>query len=275
MEGAMEFTFRGKSIYYEIHGEGAPLLLLNGIMMTTASWVPFVPAFTKGGMRLILTDLMDQGKSGAYTEGYHIADQAQMIAALLDHLGHEQCAIMGTSYGGAVALSFATQYPNRVSRLMLAATRCYTDPLFKDMCESWLHACHSPQALYTATMPLFYGASFQEAANDWLLSRRKLLEKTAFSSPDFLARFKRLVESILVFDLRDTLDQVTAPTLVLAPEEDLVMMPWEQKRIAQGIKGAHLVTLHKTGHVMFLEKPDLFIPLMMGWFHFPDTIALP
>ncbi|NLW20952.1 MAG: alpha/beta fold hydrolase [Clostridiales bacterium] len=271
----MAYTFRNRPIHYERHGTGPTLLLLNGIMMSTASWAPFVPAFTSAGNSLLLVDLMDQGKSGAFEEGYRIDDQAEMVAGLLDHLNISQAGVMGTSYGGAVALSLSLLHPNKVQRLMLAATRAYTDPLFRVMCESWLHACQSPQALYTATMPLFYGASFQQRAGEWLASRRALLEKTAFASPDFTARFQRLVRSILDFDLRERLGGITAPTLVLAPAEDLVMMPWEQQRIAQGIPGAHLLTLHQTGHVMFLERPELFIPLVMGWFAHPGTIALP
>lgn len=271
----MKFTFEGKQIHYELHGEGKPLLMLNGIMMSTGSWAPFLDALTKDKTQVILLDLMDQGKSDAFDEGYDIKKQADMVAGLLHHLSFTQVDVMGTSYGGAVALSLAVYHKDLVGRLMLAATRARSDRLFKDMCESWLHACHSPQALYTATMPLFYGASFQEREEDWLLGRRRLLEKTAFANPDFLDRFKRLVKSILEHDLAARLHEITAPTLVLAPEEDLVMMPWEQKVIAEGIPGAHLITLHKTGHVMFLERPSLFIPLIKGWFSHPDTIPLP
>lgn len=90
-----------------------------------------------------------------------------------------------------------------------------------------------------------------------------------------MARLKRLVGSFIGFDLRERLGRVTCPTLVIAAEEDLVMMPWEQQRIAQGIPGAHLITLHKTGHVMFLERPGLFVPLMMGWFNHRDMVSLP
>ena len=271
----MSFTFRGRQIHYEIHGEGRPLLLLNGIMMTTASWAPFIGAFTAGGNQVLLLDLMDQGRSGPFPEGYEVSDQAEMVNALLSHLKLDQASVMGTSYGGAVALNLAARYPKRVDRLMLAATRAYTDPLFHDMCESWLRACQSPEALYSATMPLFYGATFQQEQQEWLKRRRMLLEKTAFSSAAFLERFQRLVRSIMTFDLRSRLCDIIAPTLVVAPDEDLVMMPWEQRKIAEGIKGAHLVSLYRTGHVMFLERPELFIPLMMGWFNHRSTVELP
>ena len=83
------------------------------------------------------------------------------------------------------------------------------------------------------------------------------------------------MRSILDYDLTGRLNEISVPTLVLAPEEDLVMFPWENQRIAEGIPGAHLLTLHKTGHVLFLERPSLFIPLALGWFNHPGGIALP
>lgn len=268
----MQFDYRGKAIYYETHGEGRPLMLLNGIMMSTLSWKPFIEAFCRGGNRLILVDLMDQGRSGAFDEGYTMADQADMVLALMDALQLPAVSLMGTSYGGALALQVACKAPARVDRLLLAATRCYSDPLFQGMCESWLHAADaSPQAFYTATMPLFYGASFQESRRDFMEERRALLERGLFKSSDFMARMKRLVQSILHFDLREELQAISCPTLIMEPEEDLVMMPWEQRRMWERIPDAQLITLPKTGHVLFLERPALFTSLMMGWFNHRDT----
>lgn len=267
----MTFSYQGKPIYYEVHGVGRPLLLLNGIMMTCTSWAPFLKAFTNAGSQVILLDLMDQGKSSAFSEGYTIPDQADLASSLLSHLGITGADVLGTSYGGAVALALAIRHPQRVGRLLLAATRAYTDPLFHGMCESWLHALASPKAFYTATIPLFYGATFQEENRVWMADRRKLLEKTVFSNADFMARMQRLILSIMDLDLRDQLKHIACPALVLAPEEDLVMMPWEQQRIREGIPGAELLGLSKTGHVLFQERPGLFIATTMGWFHHPAS----
>lgn len=261
----MEFTYQNRTIHYEEHGSGQPLLLLNGVMMSTASWAPFVQAFSRS-FRLLLLDLMDQGQSDAFPDGYTMKDQARMVSAFLDHLGLNKVLVLGTSYGGALALQLSVDDPGRVKRLLLAATRAYTDPLFRDMCEGWIHATSSPQAFYTATMFLFYGATWQAEQAGWMAERRQLLESTAFSRPDFLARMKRLISSIMAFDLRDRLAEISCPTLVLAPTEDLVMMPWEQERIAKGIPGAELLALPRTGHVLFLERPALFVALTMGWF---------
>lgn len=270
----MIFSFRGKDIYYEIHGQGQPLVLLNGIMMSTESWAPFVKPFSQNH-RLILIDLMDQGRSAAFQEGYGMADQSAMLQAFISHLGLEQVSVLGTSYGGALALQLACDAPERVDRMLLAATRAWTDPLFRDMCESWLHATASPQAFYTATIPLFYGATFQQKMAAWMDERRGLLESTAFANPDFLGRMKRLTRSIMDFDLRKRIPAIQCPTLVMSPEEDLVMMPWENRRIANSIPGAELITLPLTGHVLFLERPALFTALALGWFGQREEVLIP
>ena len=57
-----EFLFKGKKVYYELHGEGEPILVLNGIMMSTESWNAFKPSFSKDNL-LILVDFFDQGRS--------------------------------------------------------------------------------------------------------------------------------------------------------------------------------------------------------------------
>jgi 3-oxoadipate enol-lactonase len=263
----MTFQYQGKQIYYESHGLGKPLLLLNGIMMTCASWAPFLKAFTESGTQVILLDLMDQGQTSVFEEGYDIADQASLCAALLDHMGIEKADVLGTSYGGTVALTLALNYPDKVNSLLLAATRAWTDPLFRDMCESWIHALATSQAFYTATIPLFYGATFQVNSREWMADRRKLLEETVFTDPDFLSRMKRLIISIQEFDLRDQLHHIACPCLLLTADEDLVMMPWEQERIAQAMPNCELMTLRKTGHVLFQERPALFISIVMGWVH--------
>jgi len=269
----MLYSYKGRNIHYQEKGQGHPLLLLNGIMMSTESWAPFVPAFSRNH-RVILLDLMDQGKSAAFPPGYGIQEQAEMLKAFLWHLEIDRVSVLGTSYGGALALQLACDAPQLVDRLLLAATRAWTDPLFRDMCESWLHGTASAQAFYTSTIPFFYGATFQQNQREWMEKRRQVLEATVFSNPEFLDRMRRLVRSIMDFDLRDRLPAITCPTLILAPEEDLVMMPWEQKRILKGIPQAEMISLPGTGHVLFLERPELFVSLAMGWFDYREALGL-
>ena len=100
------FTFEGKTVYYERHGEsGQPLVVLNGLMMSTTSWKPFVADFSRHN-RLVLVDFLDQGRSSRMTQPYGHDVQIRLVDALLDELGWETANIMGLSYGGNIAIQY-------------------------------------------------------------------------------------------------------------------------------------------------------------------------
>ncbi|MGM9973196.1 MAG: alpha/beta fold hydrolase, partial [Clostridiaceae bacterium] len=111
------FDFKGKQVYYEVIGEGKPILLLNGIMMSTMSWGIFVEAFSRNN-KLILVDFFDQGKSDKL-EGleYDQGLQSELIRELLEHLALDKVNIVGISYGGEVAQRFAIENPDSVESL--------------------------------------------------------------------------------------------------------------------------------------------------------------
>ena len=84
------FDFEGYKVYYEIHGEsGEPLLILNGIMMSTNSWKPMLKNLSKNNVA-ILVDFLDQGQSSRMTESYTHEIQVRLLDALLDILPYEK-----------------------------------------------------------------------------------------------------------------------------------------------------------------------------------------
>ena len=100
-----EFLFKGKKVYYELHGEGEPILVLNGIMMSTESWNAFKPSFSKDNL-LILVDFFDQGRSDRLDFEYKHDLQVDLLKALLEHIKIDRVNVVGISYGSAVALQF-------------------------------------------------------------------------------------------------------------------------------------------------------------------------
>ena len=127
-----EFTFEGKSIHYETYGEGRPLLLLNGIMMSCASWKEFIEPLSAQNL-LILLDMLDQGRSDKMTESYDHSVQLRLVDALLDELRLEKVCIAGISYGSEVGLEYAMDHPERVERLMLFNATAATGPWLNDI----------------------------------------------------------------------------------------------------------------------------------------------
>lgn len=269
------FVFEGKTVYYQVVGQGRPLLLLNGIMMQTRSWAPFLPGMQGAGIQPILVDLLDQGQSQAMEGDYPIALQAKMLLALLDHLGYPQVDVFGTSYGGEVALQLAVLAPSRIGRLLLANTVAYTNAWLKEIGEAWILAKDNPEAYYATTIPVIYSPDFYHRRASWMAGRKQLLTTTAFASADFQDRMTRLTRSAESHDVREELHKITCPVLVVASAQDHITPPEMQEDLVSRLPNADLLLLPKTGHAAFYERPDLFMAILTGFFTHREAVVLP
>lgn len=260
----MQMDFDGRDIYLESHGEGPPIILLSGLMMSAKSWIPFLPALTKHN-RLILVDLLDQGKSSRMSEGYDLSLQVGVVRRTLDHLGVEQASVAGVSYGASVAMQFALAYPRRVERLVLFNCVAYLSPWLKEVGAGWAAARVSPELYYHMTTPFFYSKSFYNKNLDWIKSRRDFLIERYFGDADFLDATARLTDSTSSHDLRDRLCKIRAKTLVVGGREDILTPLSEQRLVSEQIPGASLVVLEDCGHATLYEKPEAFQTLLAGF----------
>ena len=111
----------GQTIYYEVHGEGEPLLCVMGLAADTLAWTLQVPAFSERH-RTVIFDNRDVGRSSQATGSYEIADMAQDALALADALELDSFHLLGVSMGGAIAQEIALAAPERIRTLTLAVT---------------------------------------------------------------------------------------------------------------------------------------------------------
>lgn len=209
------FDFEGIELYYEEHGSGEPLVILNGIFMSAASWQPFVPSFSATN-RLLLLDLVDQGRSSKVGFEYTQEIQERAVVAFLDHLGIERASLCGISYGGEVAMRIAARHPERVNKLVLANTTAYTSHWLRDIGRSWEHAMasHDGHAFFATCIPIVYSPKFYETNDDWLAAREDMFLRVF--TPETYDAFARLTRSAETHDERANLASITAPTLVLS-----------------------------------------------------------
>lgn len=112
----------GHDMYYEVHGEtGEPLVLLHGAYMTIpTNWEAIIPALSRTH-QVIAVELQGHGRTSDRDTPITYEGMADDVAGLLNHLGVEKAAVFGYSMGGGVAIRFAMQYPDRVSRLISAS----------------------------------------------------------------------------------------------------------------------------------------------------------
>jgi len=117
----------GVQLYYEVHGNGEPLLLLHGFSGSSQDWLPSTAAWGEQ-FQLILPDLPGHGRSSALAKPFRHDEAAMDILALLDHLAIDACKGVGISGGGNVLLHMATKQPERIKAMVLVSATSYFPP---------------------------------------------------------------------------------------------------------------------------------------------------
>lgn len=271
-----ELIFEGKKVYYEVHGGGGePIVLLNGIMMSTASWKNFIEPMTHNNT-LVLVDFFDQGQSERMTDSYDHSVQVALLDAVLEEVSaqiwYEKFNIMGISYGGEVAIQYALAHPERVRRLVLANTCGRTSPWLKKIGDGWNEVAKTGQgyAYYLTTIPVIYSTQFFEERAAWMEGREGFLTEH-FSKPEVLQALIRLTDSSVTYNVVDRLREISCPTLIISSSEDALVPPTEQQLLHEKIRGSVYVTINGSGHASMYEVPEAFAALTMGFANLPDA----
>lgn len=266
------FKFKEYDVFYDVQGNGKPILILNGIMMSTNSWNTFVNTITNQNT-LVRVDFLDQGQSSKLEgESYTHDLQAELTHELIKHLNLKNLTIVGVSYGGEVAIRLALHYPNDVERLVLANTAAWTSNWLRDIGHAWnkVGATLDGDAYYDLAIPVIYSSNFYQAKEEWMENRRKVLVPL-FSDKKFQDRMKRLVDSSESHDLRKDIYKIECETLVISSVYDALTPMHEQEYIVSQLPHVHHVILPNCGHASMYEDPLLFISLVLGFANAKDT----
>ena len=266
------FKYQDKDIFYLIDGEEAnpKLLILNGIMMSTSSWIPFIDTL-KEHFCVIRLDFFDQGQSSKLDYSYTQDIQIELIKAFLDYLHIEKVNIAGISYGGEVALLFAITHQDRVNRLILFNSGAYTNPWLKDIGDGWIKAgkTRNGELYYKTTIPVIYSAKYYEEKIEWMRNREKVL-LPIFSNEVFLDAMERLTRSAESFDTRERLCELNLPVLIVTADQDGLTPKKDQEYLYKNIKNSKWVIIPEVGHASMYENPVMFTTLITGFFLIKD-----
>jgi pimeloyl-ACP methyl ester carboxylesterase len=261
-----ELISNGKKLTYEIHGDtGEYLLLLNGLMMTDKSWLTYVPTLMQY-YKVICFNMHDQGNSEMMDELYPLDRQVEAVLALIDHIGIEKINLIGTSYGGCVALSFSIKYPARVKKMLVFNTPVYADPYIIEIGRLWQKAAlsYNVDTYYDSFAPNLYAPEYFEKHYDTIYQRKELLRP--FLTAPYYDSIVRLCKSNEKFDVRDDLDKITAPVLIIGGDEDYITPLRHQRIMAEKIPDNRFIILPGGGHGVVFEKSDMIVFLAIGWF---------
>ena len=128
----------GIRYYYEVHGEGEPLLLLHGGLGSTGMFAPILPTLAEK-RQVIGVDLQGHGRTTLGDRPISFEAMADDLAAILTHLGLKQVDVMGYSFGAGAGFRLAVQHPDRVRRLALVSGAYARDGFYADILGQQAH----------------------------------------------------------------------------------------------------------------------------------------
>lgn len=108
----------GIDMYYEVYGDGKPLLLLHGWTQSSRFWADYISTYAKN-FKVYAIDLRGHGRTSELSDEFTIEKSALDILALLDHLKIEKVKAVGLSYGGLSLLKLASLHPKRIASMVL------------------------------------------------------------------------------------------------------------------------------------------------------------
>lgn len=261
----------GQELYYEVHGDGQPLVLVMGIGYDSSLWtLQQVPALSKR-FRVVIFDNRDVGRSSRASQQYGIGDMADDVAGLLDGLDIPHAHLLGLSMGGMIGQEFALRHPDRLDRLVLsgaggAPARSAFDPI---RIWSWVKSHDGSGETFVAQQFVWlFSTSFLR--NDAAVARTMAL-LASNPNPVTPDAYARQATAYLQHDMLDRLSGIQAATLVVGGEQDLLTPPWILQEVASAIPGAELRVFRGDGasHLLALERPAEFNQLVANFLSEP------
>ncbi|WP_040204616.1 alpha/beta fold hydrolase [Neobacillus jeddahensis] len=247
----------GIDLYYEVHGEGEPLLLIMGLSLNSKSWFRTVPALSKD-YQVIIFDNRGVGLSSKPNTPYSIELMAEDARSVLDAVGVESAHVYGISMGGMIAQKLAIKHPQRIKSLILGCTTSggvnHVQP-GADVSMLMLSRGSStatPEEMAWATAPILYSQAFIEKHHD--LVAEDIQKRIELPIQPYAYMLQ--LQACLAHDCYNEIDQIQIPTLVIHGDSDR-LVPYENGiTLAEKIPNAEFLTIEGAGHIYVTEAND-------------------
>jgi 3-oxoadipate enol-lactonase len=259
-------------LYHEIQGSGDPLLLIMGFGASSAAWRPELVESLARSFQVITFDNRGTGQSDQPDEPYSLAMMADDAAGLLDALGIASAHVFGVSMGGMIAQEFALRHPGKVRGLVLGCTHCGAPVSIPAGQETvsllMIPEGMDPREAAERTWPAVHTPEFIASNRDLLLEGME----RALQHPTPLYARNRQMQAIQAWNSHERLSQLTAPTLVLTGDRDVLIPSQNSNILHERIAGSRLHIIPDAAHSFTSSHPEEAARAVT---EFLNSVALP
>jgi len=244
----------GMKIYYEIHGSGDTIVFLHHGFGCTKIWKDIYPHLVEKGYRVVMYDRRGYGQSekGADFEEFYISDtfrseSVKELAMLKELFNIDSFHIIGQCEGGVVGIDYAVMYPHHVTTIIVSSTQCYSKMSMPELNN------------------LKFPDSFQDLEPE---IKKKLVDcHGAEHAESFFNQFRKCggAYGTGFFDLRDVLQSVTCPVLVLYPDRSFIFDVEQAVAFYRCLPNGELAILPNCGHNTYENQPKEYISCVLNF----------
>ena len=263
----------GTRIHYEVTGKSGatPVLMIQGLGASKNAWnLQRIAMATR--FRIISFDNRGAGRSDKPTEPFTLEQMADDALAVLDAAGIETAHVVGASMGGVISQIVAVKYPHRVRSLTLVCTACRNHPWRQELLQTWAKTAADKGMVEVG----------KEAAQ-WVMSPRsfrRLVPAFTWMGPLAALRprhsFVSQIDAILNTreDLVDQLSTITAPTMVIVGNQDILTPRGDSEEIAERIPNAELVVISGAAHGLMMEHSSTFNRILIEFLQRTELVRV-
>jgi pimeloyl-ACP methyl ester carboxylesterase len=272
---ASKAQVNGVELWYEVTGEGDPVIQIHGAGFGHFNFAPATPDLARH-FQVVDYDMRGYGQSDRPVQRYDMEVWADDAAGLLEELGLREAHVHGTSMGGMVAIVFAGKYPERTTSVVINCAAARLGMAGRLVFKNWIDIARLD--------PDGPGSRILAELIAWQALSRSFLEtpegEAAIDTIQQILRdsnrlevFTAACQAMCDMDLTGWLPKITAPALVLGGDEDHLMTPWDQgpggagqQAIYEGIPNAEKHVIRGSNHSTLFDNTEEHVRVVIEFF---------
>jgi len=243
-------NINGHELFVEVAGEesGYPVILLHHGLGSIYSWSRQIPALVNAGFKVLAYDRWGYGNSQPreYLSVPFFEDDLSDLYQLLSHLKIKRAALVGHSDGGTIALYFATKYPQLTSCVVTIAAHIYVEPKMYGGIDALLESYQNKDS-FRRGMKKAHGNAADSVMQNWYGAWAR--------------------QENLSWDMRNLLNQISCPSLVVQGVGDEHASPKHAQDLADSLANAELWLVPEVGHMLPQDAAQEFNRRLIAFLH--------